>query len=258
MSDRISINIPFAGFYESLYSGEIDSVAEREAEYFANERQDEDGVPKELRLTEREFADILFDATDYNAAYQQIAKLYVEGFNEVASEELGIELGLVYEEMTSPKYYNFETDRLFANVSMETLQALFDMSASDNHLRLILCIKERHTSYDGFHSHYTNRVSEWLEKPLEDWDHNEVSTLLRSLIPETLRDDEMALYYATFGDDGGYTAHSEAVDWPKFDEAVAELRAEKLAELQAEDPDYAPPPVRCPLTLELPFNGELQ
>ncbi|MGX9389610.1 hypothetical protein ACWX0O_01670 [Nitrobacteraceae bacterium UC4449_H16] len=252
MDDRISVNIPFPGFYESHYSAEIDDVAEREAEYFANERQDEDSIAPELRLTAEEYGEILFNVTDYSAAYLTLSRDYCEAFDRLASEELGFKLDLKYEEMTSPKFYNFETDRIFASISLATLGALFTMSATDDHARLKACIKERFTSRSGFISFYDTSFEEWVAKPLDEWDHNETGTLLRAMLGEEFCEDrDLALYYATVGDEGGYTAHSEAVDWTKLDEQVAELRAEKLAEVHAHDPDYVQPPERCSLTPDL-------
>jgi len=48
----LSVNIPFPGFYESLYSSEIDHEESQWCEHEANERDDGEAQhPEELRLT---------------------------------------------------------------------------------------------------------------------------------------------------------------------------------------------------------------
>jgi hypothetical protein len=43
------------------------------------------------------------------------------------------------------------------------------------------------------------------------------------------------LYEATFGDEGGYQAFDECIDWPKFEELVKEKRQEKIEALTEKD-----------------------
>lgn len=250
MSDRLIIQLPFSGFYESLWSGEIDQVAEQEAEHFADERQQEEGIAKELRLSADEFSSILFDVTDYGAAYLDVAKRYVQEFNDIASDETGIALSLEWESMSSPREYNFTTDRLFAHIPIEAVEALFALSASEDHKRLRACIVERFTSRDGFSSFYSNDLDDWLDKSVSEWDHNELGTLLMCLVER--EDLDMDIFYAI--GEGFYAPHSDAVDWTKFDEKVQELRDEREAELCEDDPDYVPQPVRCDRTIDM-FTG---
>src|ERR1700694_1925936 len=132
MSDKLIINLPFEGFYESKYSGEVDHIEEREAEY-AEERQEEDGIAPELRLEASDFSEVLFDCTSYRDCYLAVSKAYVDAFNHVASEYLGLPLALEWESMDSPREYNFATDRVYAHISVETVVALFAMSAAEGH-----------------------------------------------------------------------------------------------------------------------------
>lgn len=189
MTDRTLIQIPFSGFYESMWSQEIDHVEEMEVEHYAGDRQKYDEpVPVELRLDEAEYADLFFRHTDYSAAYHCIAREFVLAFSDWFKSETGIDLALEYESMTSPREYNFQTDRIFAHIPVTAVQALFDHSAADNHERLERVIKARHTSRSGFHSYYGNDLAEWLEKPLEDWDHNELESLLIAAMTGTDED----------------------------------------------------------------------
>ena len=250
------INLPFAGFYETKWSGELDSIEEREAEYFETERQQEDGVPKDLRLSAAEYGELRFKHTDYGVAHAHIAREYVEYFDSRMSELFGFKLRLKFESMSSPRYYNFETDRLFAYISKATAKRLFKLSKEDKHEKLSATIKERFTSYDGFRSHYSNDLAEWLEKPLDAWDHNELGTLLIACMAlwSNKADDsdewEWELYYSMCESNVFDTALDNAVNWSKLEEEIGELRREKLEELRADNPDYEIP-YRCPETLDL-------
>jgi hypothetical protein len=257
MSDKLVINLPFEGFYDSKYSGEVDHTEEREAEW-AEERQEEEGIPSMLRLEASDFSGVLFDCTDYRACYRSISKAYVDAFNIVASEFLGVPLGLTWESMDSPREYNFHTDRVYAHISVETVTALFAMSAAEDHKRLREALKERFTSYDGFISGYPNTLSSWLAKDVTDWDHNELCTLLIALLDgfEAQEGERLdwAVYNVVCDGDGVYSEWSNAVDWAKYDAKVQELRDEKVEELREDDPDFVPPPVRCDGTIDM-FTG---
>ena len=252
MTETTSIKIPFCGFYYSMLSHELDYVEEREAEWL-EEKQKEDGIAPELRLEASTFREILFDVTNYSAAHEAIARDYAEAFAEKMDEVFEFDTGFKFEEMTSPRFYNFETDRLFCRVPVATVERLFEISKGDDHKTLAKVIRERHTSRDGFISFYENDLAKWLEKPLEDWDHNELETLLLAALEivhgdaeEVCREVEMWVLEG----EGVFHAHHEAVDWERFDEIVREKRAELEDELRADDPEWEPP-YRCPETLDL-------
>lgn len=252
-----SINIPFPGLYHSWLSEELDRAEELEIEHDETEREDgEAAFPAPLRLPGHEIGDALFYAMDYSAAHLYLAKAYTDAFDYWAGEALGFKrsewryswaqkrktriqvdrLGLVFEEMTSPREYNFATDRVFCQISMRTVQALFRMSKAESHSRLEACIKARFTSRDGFISHYSNRLCDWLEKPLSDWDHNELGTLLRALLPE---DSDESLMWATIEGETAFNALNAGLDWQKFQALKTEKRAELLRAWLDADPERA-------------------
>lgn len=246
----LSVNIPFSGFYDSLWSGEFDHIEEREAEYYAKALQDAENIPVELRLDESDFADIFLRVADYPAMYASAAHAIADGFNNLASEELGFELGMSFEEMTSPREYNFETDRIFMHIPRASVAKLFRMARRDGFAKLRAEIARRHTSCSGFISSYSNCLHDWLSKPLSQWDHNEVGTLLRACLGSDLNEN-LDLYYAVCDGDKLFSEWSENIDWPKFEELVTEKRAKLLAEKKELDPEYVPPTPRCPYTLDL-------
>lgn len=153
----ISARIPFAGFYYSMWDREIDSWIDQQSEHT--------GVPVEdIKL-------------DYGAAKRGIAKAYTEAFAEWLAETLEKPVTLEYEELSSPKYYNFETDRIFAKgvVFADILTELRSKDADT----LAKAFRDAFTSRDGFISFYEPVVP---SKPIGDWDHNEVYILLLAWI----------------------------------------------------------------------------
>lgn len=245
------INLPFAGFYESKYSGELDNIEERDAEW--REEEERDKFAPELRLTASDYAEIYFRHTDYRAAYHHIAREFVASFDMVASEELGAPLRLQFETLSSPREYNFATDRIFAYIPLAVVRRLFTISKAEKHVRLAATIKARFTSYDGFLSGYRNDLDTWLAKRLPDWDHNELGTLLTALLGDCDALDWRVWEHMTESNDFD-TARDNAVDWAKVDADIAELRQEKENELRVEDPNYVVPPVRCSETVDM-FTG---
>lgn len=243
------VRLPFAGFYESMWSGEVDHIEEREAEHL-EEREGEEGVAPELRLTASEFSSILFDVTDYGACYAAVARTAADAFNVWASEQLDMPLGLTFESMSSPKFYNFETDRLFAFMPRKTARALFAISKAEGHERLARLIHDRFTSRSGFISSYDNELADWLAKPLMEWDHNELGTLLEA-VTDYGDDGDWHVFEAATDCDGLHHEWVGAVDWNRFAEAVQVARDDKLEAIREQDPDYTPPPARCPMTLDL-------
>lgn len=262
---RLIVNLPFAGFYETNYSHAVDGEEERYVEYAAEENDSnnddsESNHPPELRLTAGELGEIIFRHTSYSDAYQTVARDYVESFNDCAKDLLGLDPQLEFEKMTSPREYNFETDRIFAFVPLKVMRELYKRSKAEKHATLGRIIAERFTSRSGFISHYQNELDSWLAKPLADWDHNELGTLLLAALElagagpdcRDFRDDVEA---RCLEGDGVYSAWSNAVDWTAYEAAREDARADKIAEARDRDPlafpDHRAAPYRCPLTLDL-------
>jgi hypothetical protein len=252
------INLPFPGFYHSWYSDAIDREEEQTAEYLA-EREIEEAREKVMareaaqltlpiadrgkieidetqHVSAQEFCELLFDHCDYGKVYHKVAEFYVEAFDLWAFEELGLPAdSFKFSLMTSPREYNFTTDRLFAHVSNEALSTMFQRSASDDHKTLARVIRARFTSYDGFISHYSNDLEYWLAKPFDEWDYNELGTLLLAFVvlcgisQEQMREE---LYELTFSGNGEETEAIHAgMDWPAYEKALAELRDKKRFEI---------------------------
>lgn len=160
--------IPFCGFYCSVYDAEFDYSIERDAEHFA----------EQWGLDQFDVSDMAFKHLDLAPARKLVAKTHVQFWGEDFSSETGIAIGLEFSAMTSPRFYNFETDRLFAKIALHDVKKCFDACENDGFTSLRNVIKERFTSRSGFISNYSNRLEHWLAKPLAEWDCNEIETLL--------------------------------------------------------------------------------
>lgn len=252
MSNMVSIKVPFCGLYHSTLSHEIEHIETMEAEY-QFERQSEEGIPAQLHVSEADLAEMLSDAADYQQAHLRVAKGYANAFAEMADDLFGFETGLEFEEMTSPKFYNFETDKLYCRAPMATVERLFEISRDNGHEVLKRLIVQRHSSRDGFISYYSNRPHEWLKKPLDCWDYNELETLLLAAL-EVAHGDAgefcRSVEFSMIEGEDIYNAYQQSVDWESFEKAVRERREEIEADLRDEDPEWEPP-YRCPDTPDL-------
>jgi len=161
-TESIIIQIPFAGFYESIHSSEIDHA-------YDSLISDDDGEPIESLQD-----DLWMNAT--SDPYLPYAKEYAESLNDYIEHEHDAELGLKFESVESPKYYNYSTDRIFCTIPEASLFILYNETP-----RAILekVIHERFTSCDGFISSYSNDLDQWPTL-VTDWDHNELMTLLEA------------------------------------------------------------------------------
>lgn len=248
----------FPGFYESILSSAIDEHETREAEYMAEkeipipkkeppvlvlsseEEPEREWYPEHLRISASEYSELFFECMDYQKAHLRLAQEWVDSFDWWCKENIGTpEKSFTFESMHSPREYNFTTDRVFAYVPHAVMEDLFKKSAATEHEKLEEVIKRLSTSRSGFISFYSNDLDEWLKKPLEEWDHNELMTLLQASLEssdEFPKDDGFSweIYEILLsGNNEEGEAFDAGMNWPKFEEKVKELRAKKLAEHEA-------------------------
>lgn len=95
--------------------------------------------------------------------YESVGKSYCECCEEKL-KAMGLNVKLSFDEIVSPRYYNFETDRIFAMLEFDRikkfrahLKGLWEKWEKE--LRKL--IRENHTSYDGFISFMDNDYEDW-------------------------------------------------------------------------------------------------
>lgn len=149
--------IPFSGFYESLH----DSAFDYALESIFSDRDTGCHINEPLMWKAHDYI-------DWRMAHELYAKEYAESL----AHEFGID-SLKFESLSSPKEYNFTTDRIFCTIEYADLCRLmagFDLKAFAAYVR------EKFTSRDGFISFYDADLSAWGK--VETWDHNQCGTAL--------------------------------------------------------------------------------
>ena len=163
---KVNIELPFfPGFYESdLENGDTSYYAiKEELEYYqqdyAYKNPDEQAIYSQL--TED---DLDFNYKDYE---KDVRDAWVESFRRRVPDFV---LSLENVEMTSPKYYNYSTDKLWADIElsedwMDKVRVFMD----ENKDWLRERIKDDWTSYDGFHSYMSNNFDDLSHDEDEDY-----------------------------------------------------------------------------------------
>lgn len=195
--------LDFPGFYESWLSQGLDQAEEMEAEHIAETHG----------LDPSTVAEAMYECSDHAKGFDLIAREYVDWLNHVL-EDTGIEL--TFHDVESPREYNFSTDVLFVTVNdpARILQLI-------EHERFAALIEEQFTSRSGFISFYSNDVEEWLDKPFDEWDHNEVGTLLTAFIAQRAEAEDRDFNdMLEWLNESFSTAVDQQTDWAKLGRAL--------------------------------------
>ena len=132
----------FQGFYESeLYNSNT--------EYTFNTNNDEDEQGYELQ--------------DWVGFTQAVAKAHADLLFDNLEQKEQIIKSIEYKGLYSPKYYNFETDKLELVIDCD-IEALEKYCFEDNCGDFDLYLCDNFTSYDGFISFVPNHVKEFVLK----------------------------------------------------------------------------------------------
>lgn len=260
MRDKIEIQIPFPGFYQTRFVGEGDLAAEIET---YNRCEDgsyegaESSYPEALRLDESDIVDAYSGAMDWRDAFDAMGRDYAAEFAEQAESLLGVKLQAEFAAIESPKFYNFETDRLFMKVDSAVLEFFYVKLKRDYAKGFAAIVEKRHSSYDGFHSFYSADASTWWRKPFSKWDINERSTLFlaalewafessKSGVPcgyetgmsaaDWLMSEAESDVCESWSGNAGFDQH---LNWPAYEADLVGRRARKLESMFAEDPAAA-------------------
>ena len=196
--------LDFPGFYDSILTMALDDAERMEAENLHEKHPELDAELIAARM---------YDHSDYGKGFDAITRASVDWLNHVL-EDTGIELA--YDSMESPREYNFTTDALYVAVNDPKLLLLRTRPSN-----LDAVIKEHFASGPGFHSFYSNDPDAWREKPLDEWDHNELGALLTACLRQVAEDkdldqDSMLEYMQ----EDFYSAVSDQVDWDALHAAL--------------------------------------
>jgi len=138
----------FPGFYNTYL--ESDDAETSELDYI-NEQRAENGL-EQIEWDKCEF--------DYDEYRQRVSKAYTNAV-EHELKSLGLVNNIEFQELISPKEYNFSTDSIDVeiDVNIENLQKYI----AENKQKFIEYLKEKYTSCSGFISSYSTDFDVWSE-----------------------------------------------------------------------------------------------
>ena len=185
-TDLLSVEIPFSRFYETSHNAAFDTWLEYEQDMLSS---DHGATPEQLQ----ELADKFYKGVNWRAVYRQYAVEYCEALCVMVKDESheyvtdasgarklseGVDLSIAFEELKSPRFYNYETDRIYGRIPIQQLEAIRAAIPSDVWAEYV---KEEYTSYDGFMSYHSNDASAWPDD-LRDWGEARLGSLLACYI----------------------------------------------------------------------------
>ena len=200
--NKLESTIPFDGFYNSYISSDIEHQIGQQIEW--------DTDIYDLNEDEQQ---ILWDnylSVNRSSFYNEIAEHYTDLYIDALSERLeGFTLKAKFNLLTSPREYNFETDRIFIDIERDHAIDFIKYIIKNYKKELENKIKERFTSRSGFWSHYKNGLDLWT-KDYSEWDHNQIGTCF-----ELFDFDELNFYESlseTIMNNLGNTLGQEGID----------------------------------------------
>jgi hypothetical protein len=168
-----TVQIPFSGFYESLHDSVLDDYVEDGLAYRLF-----DTHPDELTPSQEERLD---EANRRFSGWHWLKLDYAEKYIQLALDALDIHIDWEFDGLASPRYYNFESDRIFAKVNYHQLRAHFRGRDKNRFTwaKFSTWLKERMAGRDGFIPHYSNSLLDWGHT--KTWDHNQWGLVLEYL-----------------------------------------------------------------------------
>lgn len=144
--EAIKFYIPFEGFYNSIYDSIVDDVIDIEI--------------NEGYMTEEQAENI-----EYRPMYNEISEHIFDKIVELFNDEFDLfteNTYLKYDGLYSPKYYNFETDKLKAVCSKEVYLTIYNKFTINE--SFVNYVNEVSKSRDGFVSFYEG-INEVKKQP---------------------------------------------------------------------------------------------
>jgi hypothetical protein len=207
----------FGGFYQSHWEELLSDSEDLYATMHAEEEREEGGLDKD------DFVEIFSETSSVSKLCTELARSFCERFDKEMSKAMGFRLGLKFARLRSSSEYNFTTDRIVAKMPLRSAKKLFSSSISERHKRLDASIRVWFTPYPGFLPHYSDRIGDWIAKPIDRWDQNELCVLLDAFVESDI-DDEL---YREIADCDACAAFERSVDWKRFEKKAAALRRKK-------------------------------
>ena len=172
--NKLESTIPFDGFYESFISDDIDHQIGQQIEW--------DCDLYDLNVNEEKILWDSYLSVNRGYFYNQIAEdytnFYIDNLNaklNYAYPDHGFTLNAKFSFLTSPREYNFETDRIFIDIERDHALDFIKYIIKHYKNELEEKIKQRFTSRSGYWSHYKNTLDSWTQD-YSEWDCNMIGT----------------------------------------------------------------------------------
>lgn len=224
----------FPGFYNSHLKYYIESYVEMESEWAFDQSNDNCLIESD-KLNMSIYSGLLWDNYKHNIYKELIADYYIDSFIEYIADyglkinqrkknyasEIDLHIKLKFEAIDSPKYYNFETDKLICKILIDDIRKILKAHKKDNYKHLNDFCIDNFTSISGFHSFYSNDYNDIINKNINDLDCNEIGALISSLYNyEKFKEAE--LYFCE--DICGNGELENCFDWPKIESELEALK----------------------------------
>ena len=195
----------FSGFYGSHF--EFDYYQLTDCLY-----EDETAINTDLK----DFInDIISDHIDNSQYENDVSKHCTDFISSYCQEHFpDIIESVEYESLYSPKEYNFSNDSINCIMSVNFNKLLKTFSKQENAARFL---KDNYTSRDGFISHYSNKLTDWVKNAFTDQVHS-VGKMLEFLLLEN--DDQIYYDMLCYVQENVYSA--EYVEYDKLINAINE------------------------------------
>ena len=128
--------------------------------------------------------------------YYKIVNINSCNFVEDILQKLNLIKSITYENMQSPKEYNFATDSINIEVEISTKQICFILDYLKEHkIKFAAYLLDHYKSYDGFWSSYSYFFEDWCNKESILHSHKLGSILQFIIFNEEEEEDLMSFYY---------------------------------------------------------------
>ena len=171
----------FNGFYNTLFENILDNATE-----FAVDNYNEQNG------TELSYYDFNFN---FDSIMQEICKDAVLKIEEKLNE-IGINCSILYENLISPREYNFINDSINIEINFKKFSQVIEI-LEQNYDSFSQYIKENYTSCSGFISSHSSYASDWMEDLREDTENetHKVGAVLDFILQEIEGYKDADLYF---------------------------------------------------------------
>ena len=171
----------FNGFYNTLFEIILDNATDNAIEYY----------------NEQNNTSLNYDIFDFDfiSIQNEISKDAISKIEEKLNE-IGINCTIKYENLVSPREYNFSNDSINIEINFKKFSQVIEILEQNFDL-FTQYIKDNYTSRSGFISSYSNYSSDWMEDLKNDAENetHKVGAVLDFILQEIEEYKPENLYY---------------------------------------------------------------